>query len=541
MTMKKITIRIAIMTFICLGIAGSSISQQVKRNLEKPKFAATKLKSMQNDTNHFTIYPGQVGVQSKTHKKSPENVNDVLDSLFKYSINFGSQKIIYTYDANGNQLIWLQQQWVINKWTNAKRIVKTFDANGNNLTETGQLWQNNAWKNDHVLNRTFNTSSNLMHIVRQVWINSSWVNDAQSDYTYNVNGNKLTERMQLWDSTSVAWINSTFDTCAYDGIGNQLVFIEKGWDGTSWVNSIYDSCTYNANGKLLYKLEQNWDGTAWSNSSEDIHTYDIDNNELTELMNQNWDGANWGWRGLYTYTYDGNDNMLSWIQQSWDSGNSIWLNWSRYDFTYDANGNELTYIDWESYDNITWTESLNEACTYNSDNNLLSSIYQFQCGSGNCVNGWNAEYIYQPGLITANGNTWSGTEWLPGDAGNIFIVFHDLGTFMNFFPDPDNNIYNLVQVLAYYSTVTTGINEQVADAAGLISVCPNPANDEINIIPSNAKIKIKEFQIFDPSGKEQQITFTNNHADISNLQSGLYFIRLTTFDGQVVMKKIIKL
>jgi hypothetical protein len=49
----------------------------------------------------------------------------------------------YTYDANGNRLTKLKEQWQTNAWVNDYRDTYTYDANGNSITGKIEKWQNN--------------------------------------------------------------------------------------------------------------------------------------------------------------------------------------------------------------------------------------------------------------------------------------------------------------------------------------------------------------------------------------------------------------
>jgi hypothetical protein len=73
-----------------------------------------------------------------------------------------------------------------------------------------------------------------------------------------------------------------------------------------------------------------------------------------------------------------------------------------------------------------------------------------------------------------------------------------------------------------------------------IKIYPNPVTNYLNIQSTEPNLKIAQIQLFDLSGKEQQIELTDDPVNLEGIPEGMYFIRLTLQNGQTVMKKIIK-
>jgi len=503
MKTKKSTIEITIMTLLSLIFINAAISQDVIKNLSRSNLPEAAMKCLQKAPGHFTLFPGQSDNDLALLKKSANTVNNTADTVFRYSINNGNEKIVYSYDQDRNLLTTLGKMWVIDEWANSTKVTNTFDANGNMITETAQNWQNNAWINYKMITHTYDGAGNCLKTTGQNWIGGAWVYWGQSDYTWDGSGNMLTELYQQWDSNSSAWVNNTLDSCTYDGNGNLLTFLDLQWDGMSFTNSMLETYSYDGTGNFLTHLTQFWDGAAWQDGYMETNTYDGNGNKITNL-GQMWDGIEWM-----------NDYM--------DTN------------TYDVTGNRLSYINRYCYDGVEWTNYSCGTFTYDANRNMLTSIYQFW-QMNNWKNTWRAEYNYQAGLITGEGFTWAGTAWTAGDAGVVIINFNDNGNKINFY-----NGFNAVQVLVYYSTFKAGIDNHAEDPSGLVTVYPNPATDHLTVIPLNPKVKIEKLQLFDLAGNEQQITFSGNRVDLGYLQCGLYFLRLTTKDGQTVMKKIVKL
>lgn len=84
-------------------------------------------------------------------------------------------------------------------------------------------------------------------------------------------------------------------------------------------------------------------------------------------------------------------------------------------------------------------------------------------------------------------------------------------------------------------TNSLGVNEEIFNSSG-ISITPNPAIDTVKILTDE---KIKKILLYDQLGRTIKSNESNNVLDVSNLQTGHYFIQITTEKGQTV-KKILK-
>lgn len=87
----------------------------------------------------------------------------------------------------------------------------------------------------------------------------------------------------------------------------------------------------------------------------------------------------------------------------------------------------------------------------------------------------------------------------------------------------------------FFTKTILGVNEFNLDK--LIRVFPNPASDYLTI--ESAKINILKVSIFTPQGKEILVKTTDfDNINVSNLDSGIYFVKLKT-EFSTVTKKIL--
>ena len=90
-------------------------------------------------------------------------------------------------------------------------------------------------------------------------------------------------------------------------------------------------------------------------------------------------------------------------------------------------------------------------------------------------------------------------------------------------------------VLAQWTPQTAVMENQSAES---IQIAPNPTTGELTI--NNEQLIIKSIEILDVYGKKQKAeSRKQNVIDISKLQTGIYFVRITTENG-IITKKIIK-
>jgi hypothetical protein len=505
MKTKTFTIGISIMAIICLFLSGTAMSQQAGKKLSGSELYEFMMKGDHKTSGHFDALPGRSCETRLPMKKSMVNAAYRADTLVRYAINGSSDRTLNTYDNNGNLLNTLVQVRIIDNWTNDNQFTNVYDVSGNLLTANTQQYRGNAWVE----------------------------NNAQA-YTYDEAGNCLTSLNQWWDGT--VWNNDMFTTYTYDGSGNMLTALYEQWDGTAWMYAELDSLTYDGAGNLLLKLYQAWDGAAWSYALIDSWTYDESGNMLT-FLNQWWDGLIWTNNYLQTNTYDGNGNHLTQLEQMWD-GAEAWMNYNLFTWTYDAINNPLSLVALTSYDGVTWSNMSKNDWTYDATGNTLTFTISLEdYATGGWKNYTNSEYSYQDGVITVDGSQWFEltSVWTIGDTYFPVTVYEDGNSTELFSSGP------AVRALVYYSSVTAGIKDpEGEDQSGSFSVHPNPANSSLTIIHANPDVQIEQLQIFDLSGKEQQVNLTGNQVDISKLQNGFYLLKLTSSDGLSETKKIVK-
>jgi len=169
--------------------------------------------------------------------------------------------------------------------------------------------------------------------------------------------------------------------------------------------------------------------------------------------------------------------------------------------------------------------------------------------------GWTDVYFYIWGTNNSLVGAWPGTKLTLGAGGFYTGSFDKTGIAVA------NGIFNnntgeqtaSVDVLAggcWETGVKTGTEYAVATTTcpttgiinieqELISVYPNPATDALSI---KSDLNVEKVALYNSLGKQiNQVTCIENKIDISGLPSGIYLLSMSTKDGKLFNKNIIKL
>lgn len=141
--------------------------------------------------------------------------------------------------------------------------------------------------------------------------------------------------------------------------------------------------------------------------------------------------------------------------------------------------------------------------------------------------------------LTANGGlTYS---WNPGGAG-ASIVISPTATINYTVTGTDSNGCSNSDTLTQFVSACVGI-DQVGSSLGQTSIYPNPANNIIYIEQINNR-EVLFYGLTDITGKElirkRQIISIKEIVDVSEYAKGIYFLQISTANGQCIVKKIVK-
>ena len=110
--------------------------------------------------------------------------------------------------------------------------------------------------------------------------------------------------------------------------------------------------------------------------------------------------------------------------------------------------------------------------------------------------------------------------------------------------DPDTEYCYTVRSVCEYGNskeseevcTTTYGEESIEEETAEFNIYPNPVEDKLNI---ETEVEILEVTIFDVYGRQQTTVNSQQSMDVTSLNSGVYFVKVVTTEGEVV-KRIVK-
>jgi len=294
--------------------------------------------------------------------------------------------IQYTYDTN-NLLIeeFTQKYQISTGWKNYTLVFYTYNNNNNLIEKLLQYWYyGNEWMNSKKFIYSYNLNNNLIEEIYQLWGGLDWENKSRTTYAYNVNHLITQESYQLWQYLGGSgWVEVDRIIYTYD---DKNILIEKLFQryfGNTLLEQYKYTYIYDWNNRLIEDLGQsfNYGDTSWVNSSKKFYSYDLNNNLIEELY-QHWMDSIWVDTSKTLYSYDGSNNLIEQYNKVWDG--LEWLNYSIGSYTYDGNNNQIEALN-QTWDDSSWV---------NVDRYIYSYIITDIKESESKFNTYNLSYNY---------------------------------------------------------------------------------------------------------------------------------------------------
>ena len=360
------------------------------------------------------------------------------------------------------------------------------------------------------------------------WI---YVGDTAYNNAYNYvqefdgNNNLTSNVAQYWNGT--AWVNNTKNLYFYDTANRLTSMVLQSWGGTSWVNVAEDLYSYDAAGHVYSDQYMLWymPTTTFMPSSQKVYFYDLTGNKTTELGQvYNSTLGTYDYSTRYLYTYNSANQLLTTTYSTWDG--SAWVNSTLYTNTYDSTGNRTTQL-YQTYDGTSsvWVNTtLNLYSSFTGSHMAQSETDQVwdTTGGGMWVNTRKYTYTYNSysQMTSSTGISWnSGGFWE-----------YALG-------DPMSNYY--------YGTYTTSSVTNISNKGGEANVYPVPAQNMLHIDLAWNEAQPSTITIIDVQGRIVRNwdapSGTQYHSSISvdNFADGVYFIRISGAQGQIVKQLVV--
>ncbi len=384
------------------------------------------------------------------------------------------------------------------------------------------------------------------------------VNDSTA-YTYSAGrGGDLMHTLKYDMSTNWVMVgdtayNNNFNYLqTFDGNNNIISTITQYWDGTTWVNWTNVLYSYNGSGQVATITHQTWNGIDWVNGTQDVFGYNTAH-QLYLDQTGTWD------TGLVAFTpvsqkiyyFDSASRLIQEVDQTYNSAATVYEYTAQYMYTYSLITNTTTYSTWTG---SGFAASYKYTDTYDSTGNLLTHLYQTYSGTAwinqtlNVYSGFTAGHMATTGIdqiwdstgtgswanVTMHMYTFNGNDQLTYATAESWHV----GDFWEFATGDAAARY-------YYQDFDPTAVKSVVTKAGNANLYPVPARGTINVDVNWNDAQAGTVTMFDMSGREVNKmnipygTHFNGAMQVNNLADGMYVVRISGTQGEIVKQVVV--
>ena len=352
-------------------------------------------------------------------------------------------------------------------------------------------------KTDYIYNPDNTLAESRYYFWDTSTVPEGWTESYKQLFTdYDVNGNLKEQVFQTWNGSQ--WINAWKEVRVFNGDNNPTLFTYYDGNGSVWVEDTQTTVTYLSATVIDRVSDYTWNGSTFV--EDERYSYNYISNKLDNAINITWDGSQWINSEKTIYTYYGNGKIEKILYQDWVGGQ--WVDYDEDTYVLDNNFNRKT----ETYF-LYSIGSDQDLIEYNYDTALLLSSFTHPFN--------NDKFIYSLGIennpyvnkiLTEVTSSYNGVDW------------------------------DIVSRKTYNYDNTAGVND-FNDSQ--IIMYPNPTSGFVYLSNINKKL---DYKVYDVTGKismEGKIN-TDNKIDLSNLKSGLFFLKLKTETGNIIHRKVLK-
>jgi hypothetical protein len=372
-----------------------------------------------------------------------------------------------------------------------------------------QKYQNNSQ------GATLNYLLDSFHISSWSSNSNDWI--LQNRILYKINNQGLIENSDHYIILNNSWnIVSKFIN-TYD-LNNFLIKHEiSNWNSTrnKLVTHSKTEYTNNMIGKPIQELNYSWSlsSAKWNLASKTNNIYDS-NSKRSESYTQVWKVNSNQFinsRGDKS-SYNSNLKIDTWLFLKWDTMNKQWINEIQYIYKYDTLQNEILELQNWNINTLSWEKESLTKYSYDQNNKVNLTI----------------RYI------------WINNEWLETfrrKSTNSYDTNLNLINVIEEDWDFSTQTYTFSGKFDYFYSQYNIISNTESEEKSSITISPNPCQDFITI---NGLTQSSQVSIFDLQSNQIQVQKDNDKIDLSNINSGIYFLRIRN-ENENQTFKIIKL
>lgn len=350
----------------------------------------------------------------------------------------------------------------------------------------------------------YNNIGLLTNKTEMVWNGTNWDSARVHNYQYNAAGYVTLYEVHDYDVATAHWFSTSVAEYNYDANNHLTLYQSAYYDDISagLLNSIKLEFIYDNTGKMkCEKSYNNWNTSInnWSSITKDSIFYDT--NEFVD----------------YTIHYNLN--------------NGTWIKSLRNLVTNNNNGNPLEIKTQILTTNQTWENYQREVYTYDSDNNVKTWRYAEFWNGNQWELGREKTYVFTSfdvkEIITSR--RWENNNWRRYAKMDYDFDAYENETRMEslfYYDIADTTVRTGGRLEEYFYSLHTVNTNNIKE--GLIKIYPNPTSESISLeLP--ATVNNGMISIWDTQGRlVRQENYTQNLIDVSTLNSGNYWLQITS-------------
>lgn len=386
----------------------------------------------------------------------------------------------------------------------------------------------------------------LYMVITEEWDGASWVNDERNRYSHTAEGLAVSNTFQIWNG--VDWENDFLSTFEYNDAGLPVVSVGQVWENQMWINNARLLRTFDENMLLLEFTRQEWENEEWVNESNTMYTYD--NGVRTVSLQRSWVDSMWVNSTQTLTEFDDQGRIFSNASQFWDSASESWNEVIRTDYEYTDTSSVAVFSG--DFLGIGIAEPIIRTLTFFDENDRETESIVQDYLNGTWVN--DVRFVVEErnaiGLPTRNVDyAWDGVSWVPT---NLFIDTYDSDSDLltSLFQQWDGSTWvNAFLTTLSYGVITTGVADEAPVRSMDISIYPTPALHDVTIDFDLASPAARlNVEVFDLLGRRVAVLANrSSSAGLQRLQwsaesvpAGLYFVRIHV-DGYSEAKSVVRL
>ena len=380
-----------------------------------------------------------------------------------------------------------------------------------------------------------------------IFLNNFAQNHAVTDKVLVLDKIEMLSSTISFEYNEQGWVTSE----TREGAGNKFVFYKFEYEydehGNITLLTKYDpniihkeENEYNADNQIIVKNIYEDYGSGFKYVEQHLYTYE--NMQLQSILKQMISPNGPIYSTKQEFLYNKEQKLMQITKHDWVMG--VWYHTETFDLEYNEAGNILYYA-LEQLQQENFAKIERYVFHYNEDSLLMERALHFALGEG-----WsprpNQRYLYFYEPLLPNGETLLLPNIYQFDELNFNCFLSGTKIILDSLWIADcSGILHFTESANYSYKIIT-LNTKVGDYENSadILVYPNPTTGELKVESGEWRIGTPskvEVEVFDIYGKRQSHVphVTCNEINISDLPTGIYFVKITT-EKQIITKKIIK-